>query len=265
MKCMNVWILIACCMSVSVTPAKHVVFEIDDVLFEVKETESLKGVPGLSSLGEKLAATYTSKYLKLLASDSTYSNAQLDDSKVMFRDMPVPTLLKAFFLNKITNKQALDLALKIIHDKTHWYDLSRKIYQHAAKSGLDPEYEIAYMYPVEAAHRLVADLCRNGHTVYIFSNKNSSTMKNLIEKHKKLFIPFKGRVFISGELQQLKPDVDSYETVLKYFDQKGIAREEIVFIESLDEYKDVVEKRFGVAAILWSADQSESIQNILVG
>lgn len=265
MKFINVCMLMLSCANFSLGLARHIIFEIDDVLFEIKETESLKGVPGISSLGEKMAAEYTSKYLKLLSSDKSYVDKNLDSIRVLFRDNLVPRLWKEFFLDKIDNGAALKQALKIIDGNTSRLNPSRYIYHHAAKSGFDPEHEIAYMYPVKEAHELVEALCKNGHTVYIFSNKNTNTMKSLISKYKNLFVPFKSRIFISGAIKQLKPHIDSYDVILKQLEKSGVDRSEIVFIESLTEYKEAAEKNFGIPAILWSKDEVEDVQQVLLG
>lgn len=241
---------------------KHIIFEIDDVLFEVSEMETIKNIPLLARIGKKVAESYTAQYLELMANDHTY-DFLCKDTKVLFRNKRVPSLLCAFFLDAITAEQASKIANQVISDNLGWYDmLTKTAFRYAAEAEFDPKHEINYMFPVEEMQALVEKLSRNPENrLYIFSNKNTGTLKNLKRRYPKYFAPFEGRIIISGETKKLKPSKSSYKNLFKKYD---INPADAYFVEAQRGYTEPIKSFAGAKYVRWSKDKAKEIERALL-
>lgn len=263
MKCGYFVLTLLCSLAASaIGTVKHIIFEIDDVLFKVSEMETVKHIPVLASIGEKLAESYTSQYMELLANDHTY-DFLCKEARPLFRNKRVPSLMAAFFLDAITAEQASIIAKRVISENVSWYDVvSKAAFSYAAQAEFDPKHEIGYMFPIDEVHALVERLSKNSENkLYIFSNKNSGTLRNLKRRYPKYFAPFEGRIFISGETKKLKPSRAAYQHL---FDKYDINPNDAYFVEAQRGYIDPIKMFPGAKALRWSKDKAKEVEKALL-
>lgn len=211
---------------------KHIFFEIDNVLFSINEMESLKSFPGLGSFSQKLARRYSEQFLDLLEDNHKFDT--LKNANVLFRNKPIPSLLCAYFLDKVSSEHAMDLATKTIHNQISWFNTDRIPLNIATQSVFDPAKAASYLTPIKEMHAFVKKLSKNpDNKLYIFSNKNPKTFKQLKSKYPEFFSYFNGGFIISGKTKILKPHSDIYNYI---FNNYQIYAKQAYFIESQAEY-----------------------------
>lgn len=230
---------------------KHIFFEIDNILFFVNELEVVKNIPLLASLGEKIAHGYTSQFLKILANNTRYDSFK--NAPVLFRNEPVPPLMCAYFLDKVSSEEAISKAKKIISEEISWFSPHRMPLNMAAESVFNPEMSASYLKPTKDIVKLLKTLSKDSKNhLYIFSNKNSKTLNCLKNNYPEIFEYFKDNIITSGSIHKLKPHYETYEYIFKKY---NIKPKDAYFIENQPAYIKPP-KKLGANWILWQEDQS---------
>lgn len=265
---------------------KHIMLEIDEILFQVDETISLKRLPFfVRPLVEKMTDHFTKKYLELLAKDIGFLDdkdigevaetfheeikktpagvrQEINAIPVLFRGEEIPPLMKAYLLDAVTNEEAINRAKKLIEESSCGR-IDRYAFNQAAEVGFGANEEIEFLVPAKKAINFIQRLKEQGHQVYIFSNKSVGTLRRLIKKFPDIFESFNLKeTFISGNMKRLKPNPEAYEIVLQYFERNGVPKKDIIFIEGLLEYQEMADK-VGASSLVWSEDQADTILEAL--
>lgn len=231
---------------------KAVIFEIDDVLIKIDETEGFN-----FGLAQMAVSHYRNKLFDILSQIPEYK--EKINTKIYYKNIEVPNIWGLYYLNSINNNEAYEKSCKAITDNTYSFNPERSFLLTAASISFDPEKETNVLFALEDIINL-AKLCKeNNNIVLIFSNKNPKSLASLIKKFPILEEIFKDNIIISGQIKKLKPEKEAYNLVLKKF---NIAPGDCFIIESQEKYAQAA-KDLGMNSILFKDNNINEIKEIL--
>ena len=123
----------------------------------------------------------------------------------------------------------------------------------AFKKVLDEAHD--FLVPKEPTHRLIRQLKKNGHNLYVLSNMHHATAAHL-EQNYSIFKLFDGIVF-SCRVEMVKPEPEIFNYIIKNY---SLIPEESVFIDDMQVNIDAAQKA-GMRAILFT-DAEECAKKI---
>lgn len=205
---------------------KALFFEIDDVLFWANETHGFR-------ILESVANHYRNRLFEIASTVKLSEEEKRvlgENSIAFFRNVQLPPLWCLYLTGQISNGEVQKRVAEAIDKQVSWVWPEYSFLHKAVKIGLNPEAEAELMVPLEHMQTLINNIKHHNPTIdlYIFSNKNESSLRALRKKYPECFAYFKG-VFISGHTKVLKPHAKAYRLLLK---QLKLKPHECIIIDS---------------------------------
>jgi len=209
---------------------KALIIEPDDILWQPSAEAALENFLFFCPLLKKLKPDqfindYLNQFFDMLGKEFGTGTAY-------YRNRKLPELWSRYLCDKITSKEALNLAQQAVAKHTWFYN--QPILSVAAEKAFDPQQEAESMQLIQDMFDLLRELKEQGYILILFSNKSTASTRAL-ERRFELSNLFDVNL-TSGIMHSLKPDADTYQKLVDALLGMGLKPEQCLCLENHEVY-----------------------------